>query len=255
MCDGVPCLPIVNGDETCLSGAAGKQLDFAVAPYLKIRETWPDMGKFVLAQYTDDAILVYAAFESDIVSYAAKHQTFRQAERETSWDPQRMSWVKTNFLWMQYRSGWGTKARQTGTVGLWIKRSLFEEILATSMGSCHYSRLQTKKEYEQHKNQCRSGSGQRVTLQWDPDHTPGGGPVRSRRAVQLGLKGQWRDRVFDNARGELLRVMDLTAFVQEQRDRTSRERWAELRVAQESVYPVPPHISDHIGEGPFVDDE
>jgi len=273
LCDGVPGWPESDCQHT--SGVDNSQdeiakdrvarrkrsmgekadLDFTIAPYMEIRSTWPVSGRVVLAQYTQDAILVYAAFESAIVAYAAKHQTFRGAEKHTTWDPKRMSWVKTNFLWMQYRSGWGTKPRQTGTVGLWIKRSLFDAILASSMGACHYSRLQTKTEYEAQKNACRSGSGERVTLQWDPDHTPGGEPVKLRRAVQLGLKGAWRDRVFDNVQGELLKVLDLTAFVEEQSANIKRERWPDLRVAQESVYPVPADISDHIGEGHLPDDD
>jgi len=232
-----------------------RSLNFASARYLEVRDTWPGEGRCILAQYTDQAILVYAAFADPIVAYAVRNQTFRGAEKKTDWDPQRMSWVKTNFLWMQYRSGWCTKPNQTSTVGLWIKRTLFEEILAISMGSCHYSRVMTKKEYDAHKKACKSDAGQRVTLQWDPDHTPGGGPVKMRRAVQLGLKGVWRSRVFDNSQGELLKVLDLTAFVNEQRQHTKREAWTELLVAQESVYPVPASISDHIGEGPLPDDE
>lgn len=76
-------------------------------------------------------------------------------------------------------------------------------------------------------------------MQWDPDHNPDGSKVPSRRAIQLGLKGAWRDRVFDNSRGEVL--------VAEQ----DPQCLDSLHVAKEREYPLSPAISDQIGAGAF----
>ena len=60
-------------------------------------------GRVVLAQHTVDAVLVYAAFDPSIVQYATQHQSFKGAEQchaslPVAWAPDRMSWIKTNFL-------------------------------------------------------------------------------------------------------------------------------------------------------------
>ena len=213
-------------------------------------------GRVVLAQHTADAVLVYAAFDPSIVRYATVRQSFTGAEGAdllVPWAPERMSWIKTNFLWMQYRSGWGTKPKQEGMVGLWLKRSLFDEILLNSVGAVRYSRVQTDEQHALRKAEAKADPTGRIVMQWDPDHLPDGSVVSHRRAVQLGLKGGWRDRVFDNSQGELLGVVDLTELVARLRPaaEAGADAWEQdLEVPRESVYPLPVDICDHIGAGP-----
>lgn len=45
---------------------------------------------------------------------------------------ERMTWIKTNFLWMMYRSGWATKPGQNRILAIRISRDGFEEILANA---------------------------------------------------------------------------------------------------------------------------
>ncbi|WP_375339409.1 DUF4291 family protein [Okeania hirsuta] len=40
----------------------------------------------------------------------------------------RMSWIKTNFLWMMYRSAWGSKTGQEIILAVTIKRTAFDGI-------------------------------------------------------------------------------------------------------------------------------
>ncbi|WP_427891564.1 DUF4291 family protein [Kribbella sp. GL6] len=49
----------------------------------------------------------------------------------------RMTWIKPSFLWMAYRSGWGTKPGQTRVLRVWIRRSGFEWALGRGVLS-HY---------------------------------------------------------------------------------------------------------------------
>jgi len=44
-------------------------------PILKLEKIWKAAGFYViLAQYTDDAVLVYQAYNCEIADYAVKHQ-------------------------------------------------------------------------------------------------------------------------------------------------------------------------------------
>lgn len=42
----------------------------------------------------------------------------------------RMTWIKTNFMWMMYRCGWAQKANQERVLAVRIKRDAFEYILS-----------------------------------------------------------------------------------------------------------------------------
>lgn len=75
--------------------------------YASQRLRWPQAGRHILAQFDDDSIVVYQAYRPAIGRFAAAHGYFGG---EFSY--LRMSWIKSNFLWMMYRSGWGTKPGQ-----------------------------------------------------------------------------------------------------------------------------------------------
>ena len=53
-------------------------------------------------------VVVYQAFNPEIAQYAVQNQHFGGP----AYNFNRMSWIKTNFLWMMYRSGWATKKNQ-----------------------------------------------------------------------------------------------------------------------------------------------
>ena len=81
-------------------------------PYSEQAKVWPREGRHILAQYDDDTIIVYQAYRPSIGRYAAEHRASSAGILATHG----MSWVKPNFLWMMYRSGWGSKD--------WARRSL-----------------------------------------------------------------------------------------------------------------------------------
>ncbi|KQV85939.1 hypothetical protein ASC87_29650 [Rhizobacter sp. Root1221] len=139
------------------------------------RALWPAQGEHVLAHYDVDSIVVYQAFRESTGRYAIEHQRF--GEPDYSLD--RMSWIKPNFLWMMYRSGWGTKPGQEVTLGLRIRRSFFDQLLARAVASsfdpaCGPSKTEWK----------AAVLSSEVRLQWDPDHLPDGSRCE-RRAAQL----------------------------------------------------------------------
>jgi hypothetical protein len=139
-----------------------------------------------------------------------------------------MSWIKPNFLWMMYRSGWGTKPNQEVTLAVRLKRSAFEEILRQAVHSSFVPEI-----YSSQQDWKQAVAQSDVRLQWDPDHDPAGTPV-ARRAIQLGLRGETLARYA----GEwLLEIEDISAFVGEQRTNAIKP-FGQLIIPKEDVYPV-----------------
>src|SRR5262245_48279213 len=146
--------------------------------YLDQVRDWPQSGRHLLAQFDSDSIYVYQAYRPSIAEFAIKNQRFGG---EFSFN--RMSWIKPNFLWMMYRSGWATKEGQEHILAVRLRRIFFDELLSLVVPSSFGSRRFSSREEWQ-----AAGTASEVRLQWDPDHDPSGKPLE-RRGVQLGLRG------------------------------------------------------------------
>lgn len=200
-------------------------------PYREQRAAWPEEGRHILAHFDDQTIVVYQAYQPAIGGYAIEHGVFGGPVFSFS----RMSWIKPNFLWMMYRSGWGTKEGQEITLGLRISRTFFEQILAHAVPSSHDPKRGTRADWQ------ADVSASDVRLQWDPDHDPHGNK-QARRAIQLGLRG---DTLRAFATTELLEVIDMTAFVEEQRKHVGEP---DLETPCERVYvPVDEAAAKRVG--------
>lgn len=195
--------------------------------YIEQSSQWPQVGRHILAQFDADSIIVYQAYRPSIADFAVEHQRFGG---EFSF--QRMSWIKPNFLWMMYRSGWATKEGQERILAVHLPRSLFDNLLQMAVPSS----FDPSKFVEQSEWQAAVASSD-VRLQWDPDHDPAGRPL-TRRAIQLGLRGQTLRRYGEQ---ELLSIEDITSLVANQRQHAQGEL-AELRTPKEGVY-VPSNIA------------
>ncbi|KAF0977245.1 hypothetical protein FDP41_003898 [Naegleria fowleri] len=134
-------------------------------PYSEVRSGWPSEGNHIIASYTDHAVLVYQAFNDEIADYALKHQ---KLEGCPSYNETRMTWVKSNWLWMMYRSNYATKQNQTRILGLWLKKSAYDDILS--------------------KARLKGPGAGLIRAQWDPDYSPELTPIKRRRDLQLGIK-------------------------------------------------------------------
>jgi hypothetical protein len=175
-----------------------------VANYAVQCAGWPASGRHILAHYDDETIVVYQAYQPAIAAYAVAHQRFG-GDAFSFW---RMSWVKPNFLWMMYRSGWGTKSGQESTLAVRLPRSAFDTLLANAVHSTFVAEVYGTRE-EWRATVKRSS----VRLQWDPDHDPHGLAV-ARRAIQLGLRGDVLRRY---ATDWIVSIEDVSPFVAEQR--------------------------------------
>ncbi|MEG4323194.1 MULTISPECIES: DUF4291 domain-containing protein [unclassified Microcoleus] len=202
-------------------------------PYLHQTMRWPNTGRHILAQFDDDRVVVYQAYRPAIGHFAAEHGYFGG-----EFSLNRMSWIKPNFLWMMYRSEWGTKPGQEVILAIWLKRSAFDEILASAVHSNFVSKVYgSEKEWKQ---LVKTSS---VRLQWDPDHHPSGAKLE-RRAIQLGLRGSF---LASYAREWIVNIEDISQFVRQQHEYKGEDR-PQLLTPRETVYPVTnPDICQRLG--------
>ena len=196
-------------------------------------KAWPAEGRHILAQFDENTVIVYQAYRADIARFAVEHGTFGGEFRYS-----RMCWVKPNFLWMMYRSGWGTKENQEVTLALRLRRSFFDALLADAVPSS-WDRDQYATEEEWSAAVDRSS----VRLQWDPDHDPLGAKLE-RRAIQLGLRG---DALEALGQRELVEVIDLSEFVAEQRALLFSNGLSAILTPSERVYrPADPVVATRL---------
>jgi Domain of unknown function (DUF4291) len=99
-------------------------------PYLVQAARWPNSGRRILAQFDDESVIVYQAYRPAIGHFAVKNGYFGG-----EFSLNRMSWIKPNFLWMMYRSGWASKEGQEVVLAVRLKRSAFDEILRLAVHS------------------------------------------------------------------------------------------------------------------------
>ncbi len=184
---------------------------------------WPRDGRHILARFDEDSVVVYQAYNRSIGQFAARHGYFGG-----EFGLGRMSWIKPNFLWMMYRSGWGTKENQEVSLAVRLKRSAFDEILRQAVHSSYVPEL-----YGSQPDWKQAVARSDVRLQWDPDHGPAGNPV-TRRAIQLGMRGETLAR---SAREWLIEIEDISEFVNEQRTNAIKP-FERLITPSEEVYPV-----------------
>ena len=100
-------------------------MEIKLEKYINQKDNWPKSGQHILAQYDDTSIIVYQAYNSTIGKFAAKNKYF-----DAGFSFDRMSWIKPNFLWMMYRSGWAQKEGQNIVLAIRLKRAFFDKVLS-----------------------------------------------------------------------------------------------------------------------------
>jgi len=186
-------------------------------------DNYPDAGQHIMAQTHADQVVVYQAYNRDIADYALENGVLGGQRYSFN----RMSWIKPNFLWMMFRSGWAQKEGQERILAFWIDQEFFDHILQEAVLSSFNSSIY--KDTAEWKIDLNS---KEVRLQWDPDHDPYGQPI-NRRAIQLGLKGQVLQAF---ATQSIRHIEDVTPFVLEQYEHIKNRELDKLIVPVERVY-------------------
>ena len=164
----------------------------------------PKEGQYIIGHQTENEIVVYQAYKPAIADFAVKNQYLGGID----YNYNRMSWIKPNFLWMMYRCGWATKENKEKILAIWLNKTDFEKILDQAVLSSF-----NPKYYESHNHWCVELKAKEVRLQWDPDHDPFGNKL-TRRAIQLGLKGQALENF---GKQQIKLIEDITEFVIDQK--------------------------------------
>ncbi len=175
-----------------------------------------------MAQYDDEKVIVYQVYRKEIGEFAIKNQYFGG-----EFSLNRMTWIKPNFLWMMYRSGWGTKEGQEVTLAIHLKIEAFRNYLAHSV---YTSFDQTEGiSHEEWRNELENSN---IRLQWDPDHDPYGAK-QERRAIQIGLRDNF---IRSFAKDDILLIEDISCFVKEQYEFVQQHQLKNLTVPAEKPF-------------------
>lgn len=201
--------------------------------YIKQVDRWPKEGRVILAQHDADTVVVYQAYRPSIGHFAAKNCFFGG-----DFSLSRMTWIKPNFLWMMYRSGWGSKEGQEVILAIRIRREAFNEILSLAVHSNYERDL-----YSSNDEWKRKVKDSEIRLQWDPDHDPFGNPV-NRRAIQLGIRGH---AIKKYAKDWIVSIDDISDFVSEQRRIVESGNLESLEIPKENIFVVDDNVAINIG--------
>lgn len=179
--------------------------------------------KEIFAQYDREYIRVYQAYNPTIANEALTLQTFGE-----NFNINRMTWIKPSFLWMMYRSGWGTKKNQECILAIDLYRSKFDEILQkavlTSPDSASYTGEQWKKAFDETTVYC----------QWDPDRNISGNAI-DRAAIQIGLKGS---TLRDFLETGIFHIEDITPLVRKWNEQRKNGKLNAKNLPIEKLYPI-----------------
>ena len=117
-----------------------------------------------------------------------------------------MTWIKPSFMWMMYRSGWGTKESQETVLAVEITRDGFDWALRHACLSSYVRGLHPDR-----------GTWQRdlkrapARVQWDPERDLHLQPLPY-RSLQLGLSGEASSRYADEW---IVSIRDVTPLAHE----------------------------------------
>lgn len=200
--------------------------------YEEFLENLPTQIRQVSAQFDDQNIIVYQAFNSVIANFAIENQYFGD-----NFQKERMTWIKPNFLWMMYRSGWASKRSQERVLAIKISRNFFEELLLNAVLTKF-----SQKVYKTQENWKKALKESNIRVQWDPSYDIQG--IRQEyKAIQIGLKGEASIRY---AEKEIIEIIDVTEFVHLQEMAAKYRDTEILRLPEEKVYELSSKIKENI---------
>ncbi|GHH12738.1 DUF4291 domain-containing protein [Streptomyces lanatus] len=192
----------------------------------------------IRALYTASTVTVYQAYRPEIGLPAARDGRF-----PVDWRRDRMTWIKPSFLWMMYRSGWGTKEGQETILAVEILREGFEWALAHA-SLTHYERG-LHSDRATWKRQLKQAA---VRVQWDPERDLRLQPLPY-RSLQLGLAD---DAVRRYADTWTVGIRDVTELAHEVHSRVREEDLDTARqlLPRECPYPDDDGLLDHLRRRP-----
>jgi len=194
----------------------------------------------IRAVYTAETITVYQAYAPAIARPALTAGRFVAPFKR-----ERMTWIKPSFLWMMYRSAWGTSPGQEHVLAVELTRTGFERALQRACLSHH-----DPDRYASHDTWREQLKASPVRIQWDPERSLRLQPLPY-RSLQVGLSGEAVHHYVDDW---TVSITDVTPTAHQIRDllRTGDDTAAAALLPPEQPYPLPDHVAAVIGAQPSV---
>jgi hypothetical protein len=186
------------------------------------------MQRQILADFDNEGIIVYQAFNPSIAEEAVRLGTFGKG-----FNLERMTWIKPSFGWMLYRSGYATKHNQERILKIKLSHDGFLAILSQGIHTSFEPGLfNTEIDWQL---ALRRGE---VRYQWDPDRDL---QLRrlERRALQVGIRGSV---VRDYVNRWILGIEDVTELAHAIKVAVEEKQKQLPLVPEEGVYKVSPQI-------------
>lgn len=177
--------------------------------------------KEIYAYYNREHIRVYQAYNKQIAEQAVSLQTFGN-----NFSLNRMTWIKPSFLWLMYRSNWGTKKNQEYILALDIYREAFDSLLERAVLTSP----------EEHNSDSWEKDFKETTVycQWDNDRSISGKAL-NRYAIQIGIKS---DILKDFISSGIYKITDLTPSVEKWNEQRKSGKTDLKNFPAEKIYPV-----------------
>lgn len=177
--------------------------------------------KEIYAYYNREHIRVYQAYNKQIAEQAVSLQTFGN-----NFSLNRMTWIKPSFLWLMYRSNWGTKKNQEYILALDIYREAFDSLLERAVLTSP----------EEHNSDSWEKDFKETTVycQWDNDRSISGKAL-NRYAIQIGIKS---DILKDFISSGIYKITDLTSSVKKWNEQRKSGKTDLKNFPAEKIYPV-----------------
>ena len=191
--------------------------------------------RIIRAVYDENTITVYQAFNKAIAGTAVQHKTFISPPFKID----RMTWIKPSFLWMMYRSGWGTKENQECILAIKIKREGFEWALENAC-LAHYDHIKhTSQKDWQHTLKTSP-----VRIQWDPEKDIYLQPLPY-RSIQIGLSGIAVEKYISEWITDIEDITETSKHIHHLITANKIDQAQEL-LPVEKYYPIPDQIAANI---------
>jgi pre-mRNA-splicing factor ATP-dependent RNA helicase DHX16 len=159
-----------------------------------------------------------------------------------------MTWIKPSFLWMAYRSGFGTKPGQEHVLAIEMTRAGFEWALAHACLS-HFDKSLYSDEgaWRERVATCP------VRVQWDPERDVQMNAL-GYRSLQMGLSGEAVVRRYTDE--WIVGIVDVTAKMQRVAELVEQRKLEEARaeIPVEEDYPLPEELAKVVGATAIADD-
>jgi hypothetical protein len=179
----------------------------------------------IRAVYDDKSIRVYQAYNNMIADEAIMLNKFG-----TTFSMNRMTWIKPSFLWMMYRSGWGTKEGQIRILAIDMLREGFDYLVKNPIIS-NYSESLEYNSVDEWKEKVKISE---IRIQWDPEKNIFGENLKI-RSIQLGIRGNILKKFNDEW---ILKITEITDYVHKQKMLIDNKQYELLELPKEEEYSI-----------------